>query len=399
MPNNVYEVIIVGGGASGVISAIELSRGKNSISGDKILILEKNDRILKKLAVTGNGQANLTNASILEENYYGDKNFIKTVVSDIVELDIKSYLYSLGLSLTTDNVGRVYPMSKQASSVVDLFLAHLKDKNICVKTGEKVINVKKVDDRFTVKTKNSEFKAKRVIFSFGGSAGKQFGTDGSAYAILKNFGHNTTELFPSLVQIKTEREKIRGLKGLKETALCTAYDKDTPLKSAFGDVIFNDYGVTGSAIFQISGHFAKAKNPVLKIEFLPDLNIEEIVEILKNADKNSPNYNENAYSGIINKRIGLSVLKTVKNKNYYSLANALKNFTLNVTGSLGFDNAQVTKGGIQTKDVNSNDYQSKLVNGVYVIGEALDVDGDCGGYNLSFAFASGVKCARAIKNA
>lgn len=398
MPTNFYEVIIVGGGASGVISAIELSRGKNSISGDNILILEKNDRILKKLVATGNGQANLTNASISEENYYGDKNFVKSAVNDIINLDVKDYFYGLGLQTITDEIGRVYPMSKQASSVVDLFLAHLLKNNVNIKTNQSVTSVKEKDGIFLVKTNSVEYQSKKVIFAFGGSAGKQFGTDGSSYGLLSEFGHKTTNLYPSLVQIKTEREKIRGLKGLKEYALCTAYDGDLPLKSALGDVMFTDYGVSGSAIFQISGHFAKAKNPILNIEFLPDLSIDQIAEILKNADKNSPIYNENAYLGIINKRIGISVLKTVQNKNYYSLAKALKNFTVKVTGSLGFDNAQVTKGGIQTKDVNSSDYQSKLKKGIYVIGEALDVDGDCGGYNLSFAFSSGVKCARAIKN-
>lgn len=398
MPTNFYEVIIIGGGASGVISAIELSRGKNSISGDNILILEKNDRILKKLVATGNGQANLTNASISEENYYGDKNFVKSAVNDIINLDVKDYFYGLGLQTITDEIGRVYPMSRQASSVVDLFLAHLLKSNVTIKTNQSVTSVKEKDGIFLVKTNNVEYQSKKVIFAFGGSAGKQFGTDGSSYSLLNVFGHKTTNLYPSLVQIKTEREKIRGLKGLKEYALCTACDGDLPLKSALGDVMFTDYGVSGSAIFQISGHFAKAKNPILSIEFLPDLTIDQIAEILKNADKNSPIYNENAYLGIINKRIGLSILKTVQNKNYYSLAKALKNFTLKVTGSLGFDNAQVTKGGIQTKDVNSSDYQSKLKKGIYVIGEALDVDGDCGGYNLSFAFSSGVKCARAIKN-
>ena len=398
MPKNFYEVIIVGGGASGVISAIELSRGKNAISGDKILILEKNDRILKKLAVTGNGQANLTNSSITEENFYGDKNFIKSAVQDILDIDIKKYLYGLGLKTVTDEVGRVYPLSKQASSVVDLFLAHLINNKVTIKTSQNVIDVKKKDGVFAVKTNDTEYQSNNVIFSFGGSAGKQFGTDGSSYALLNSFGHKTTNLYPSLVQIKTEREKIRGLKGLKEYALCTAFDGNVPLKSALGDVMFTDYGVSGSAIFQISGHFAKAKNPILNIEFLPDLDVAEIAEILKNADKNSPIYNENAFLGIINKRIGQNVLKTVQNKNYFTLSSALKNFTLKVTGSLGFDNAQVTKGGIHTKDINVNDYQSKLLNGAYIIGEALDVDGDCGGYNLSFAFSSGVKCARAIKN-
>ena len=319
MPKNFYEVIIVGGGASGVISAIELSRGKNSISGDKILILEKNDRILKKLAVTGNGQANLTNANISQDNYYGDKNFISTIVSDILDVKVKDYLFNLGLTTTTDQQGRVYRLSKQASSVVDLFMAHLTKNNVTVKTSSEVINVKKSQEQFVVTTKDCEYSANKVVFSFGGSAGKQFGTDGSAYSLLTSLGHRVTSLYPALVQIKTEREKIRGLKGLKEYAKVTACDGDITLKTAEGDVMFTDYGVTGSAIFQISGHFAKSKNPILKIEFLPDLSVEEIAEILKNADKNSPIYNENAYSGIINKRIGLSVLKTVQNKNYYTL--------------------------------------------------------------------------------
>ena len=160
MPNNSYEVIIVGGGASGVISAIELTRGKNSICGDKILILEKNDRILKKLGVTGNGQANLTNASILEENYYGDKNFISKAVTDILELDVKGYLNSLGLATVTDDKGRVYPLNKQASSVVDLFLAHLKQSNVNVKTSENVLSVKKVGEVFNVKTEKANIQLK-----------------------------------------------------------------------------------------------------------------------------------------------------------------------------------------------------------------------------------------------
>ncbi|MBR1983876.1 MAG: NAD(P)/FAD-dependent oxidoreductase, partial [Clostridia bacterium] len=166
MPTNFYEVIIIGGGASGVISAIELSRGKNSISGDNILILEKNDRILKKLVATGNGQANLTNASISEENYYGDKNFVKSAVNDIINLDVKDYFYGLGLQTITDEIGRVYPMSRQASSVVDLFLAHLLKSNVTIKTNQSVTSVKEKDGIFLVKTNNVEYQSKKVIFAF-----------------------------------------------------------------------------------------------------------------------------------------------------------------------------------------------------------------------------------------
>ncbi len=394
---NFYRVIIVGGGASGVFSALELTDGKNGFSGADILILEKNDRLLKKLVVTGNGQGNISNADISARNYYGDKEFINCFLSSLKTNDVSEYFYRLGIKTVTDGVGRIYPLSKQASAVSDILRAHLDKRGVNVKLNGSVTSVRKTGNLFTVKTNAETYSAENVILAVGGCVGKQFGTDGSSYVLAENFGHKKTDLFPSLVQIKTEREKIRGLKGLKEYVKVTAYDGETPLKSAVGDLLFTDYGVSGSAVFQVSGRVTDAKKPWLNIEFLPDLSEQEVLEILKNARQNSPVYNENALSGIINKRIGLAVIKTVKDKNIYSLASALKSFRLRVEGSAGFDNAQVTKGGISVSDITPTTFESRLVKNLYMAGEMLDVDGDCGGYNLTFAFVSGIICAKAIK--
>ena len=392
-----YRVIIVGGGAAGLISAVELTRGKNSFSGSDILILEKTDRLGKKLVVTGNGQGNLSNMSISTENYYGDKNFVYESVNNITQTDICKYFKGLGLTTTTDVQGRIYPLSRQASAVSDILRAHIAQAECNVVLNAEVDKIVKIGDNFKVSVKNTDYFGERVILAVGGACGKQFGTDGSSYRLAESLGHKKTKLYPSLVQIKTELDKIRGLKGIKEYVRLTAYDGEMPLKTAEGDLLFTDYGISGSAVFQVSGHLTKAVKPNVKVEFLPDYSESQAVEILQNAGKNSPLYTENAFSGIINKRVGQAVIKSASGRNYYALASALKNFRLTVKGSLGFDYAQVTKGGIASVDVDEKTYESRLARNMYLVGEMLDVDGDCGGYNLTFAFVSGILSARSIK--
>lgn len=393
-----YKVVIVGGGASGLACAVELTRGKNALLGSDVLILERNDRLAKKLTVTGNGQGNITNASLLACNFYGEKKFIDSFIEQTKKYDVRKYFYGLGLATTVDKVGRVYPMSKQASAVSDVLRAHLSNKGVEVKLSSEVLEVNNTGDEFIISTSNGKYYSEKIVFAFGGSVAKQFGTDGSAYKLLLNFGHSVTKLYPSLVQIKTNLTKIRGLKGLKENAKITAFDGEKEIASANGEILFTEYGISGNAVFSISGHLMKAKNPWVRVSFLPEVDDEMLVEILKNSNKNSPLYNENAFAGIINKMIGKAVIKNAESNSVYSLAYSAKNFDLSVTGSLGFNFAQVTKGGINTKDIDPNTYQSKLVSDAYVIGEALDVDGDCGGYNLTFAWISGIVSANVIKD-
>jgi predicted Rossmann fold flavoprotein len=231
----------------------------------------------------------------------------------------------------------------------------------------------------------------------GGKTAKQFGTDGTAYALVEKFGHTVTELYPSLVQLKCELGLIRGLKGLKETARVTAISSGKELKSAIGDVLFTEYGISGNAVFQISRHLTNVENPSVRIEFLPDMDIDKITQILIDREKVGLFKRENKLLGLINKRIGQAVIKTAKSTKAKDVTFAIKNFDLNVTGNLGFNYAQVTKGGVNANQVNPYTLESLKRKGVYIIGEALDVDGDCGGYNLAFAFESGIICAQDIK--
>ncbi len=421
----IYKVAIIGGGAAGLMCATELLRESSSVlnnsdkesqqksgngfigdagigdikalSNGDVIIIEKNDRVGKKLLSTGNGQGNITNSHISEENYYGDKDFVKKAVSVIKETDLTSYFYNLGLPLKECEEGKIYPLSKRANAVTDLFRAFLSGKAEYV-TGTTAKDIRSENGIFVIDCGDFKVCAEKVVIAAGGAAGKQYGTDGSAYALLEKFGHKKTKIFPALVQVKTERDKIKGLKGIKEEAEVFAYDKDKFLKSQKGDVLFTEYGISGTAVFQVSGHLGAAASPWVKISFLPDINKEKLKNIISDRMKFAPFMKgEDLLNGIVNKKVGVAITGGLSKITAESLADALKNFTLKVTGTLGFDYAQVTKGGINTDAFNSDTFESNLKKGLYAVGEILNIDGDCGGYNLTFAFASAISAARDIK--
>ncbi len=392
--NKIYKVAIVGGGASGLLSAVELLRDSRFL-GEDVVILERNDRVGKKLVATGNGQGNLSNSNLSLSFYHGDKNFLSSL-KELLKVNLEEYFSNLGIFFTEEE-GKKYPVSKQASAVLDIIRSFLSKNNCQTITGFKVDKIIKEKDYYRLISKEKEVLAKVVVLAFGGKASKQFGTDGTSYSLATSLKHNLTPLFPSLVQLKTDTDNIRGLKGIKEKARVTAFDGDEFLSSAVGDILFTDYGVSGSAVFQVSGYAITAKNPLLKIEFLPDLT-EKGVEKMLNKKKSLAfiEYTD-CLSGIVNKRIGQLILKISKN-DVKSIVYNLKNFVLKVKGSMGFDYAQVTKGGISSDNINPNTFESKINKNLYIVGEALDVDGDCGGYNLTFAFLSGIKAGEDIKN-
>ncbi|MBE7081835.1 MAG: aminoacetone oxidase family FAD-binding enzyme [Clostridiales bacterium] len=391
-----YNTIIVGGGAAGLLSATELVSGDNAFKGEDILILERNDRVGKKLVATGNGQGNLTNDNFGEKYYYGDSAFIKQFVSNANKLDIKKYFANLGIYISSGKDGKAYPLSKQASAVLDCIRSYLSHKNCKEMTGKKVTKIEKKKGVFEVYVSSEKFLAKSVIVCTGGSAGKQFGTDGSAYALVEKFGHKKTELYPSLVQLKTPTDKIKGLKGIKENARVTAFVGAKPLMSVEGDLLFTDFGVSGSTIFSLSASVADKKDAYLIIEFLPSLTFSETENIIKQRQNLDYVNKEDLLVGVINKKVGQVIIKNAKSLNPTDIAYTLKNFKLDITGTLGFNYAQVTKGGIKTSQITPA-FESKLAQNLYIAGEILNVDGDCGGYNLTFAFVSGVLSARDIK--
>lgn len=390
-----FSVIIIGGGASGIDLATLFVQ-----SGFKdFCIVEKSDRIGKKLIATGNGQGNLTNKNVSDKKYFsGVKDFCSYAVNRFGFNKIVSFYSLTGIILTEGEEGRFYPESKQASSVLDVIRAFLIYNAVNIKTGFEVNSVKKKNGLFEVTSSSGEkLYADRVVFAFGGSSGRQFGTDGSAYKLAVSQGHRCTETYPSLVQLKTETDKIRSLKGLKADVKITAFSDGKFVGRADGEILFTDYGVSGNSVFKISAYTAGKLGVELNIEFLPEITEKELEKIIALRLEKMPYIEKkDVFIGLVNKMIGRALVGTARSDDAKDLSKAAKNFRLKVTGDLGFNYSQVTRGGICLKDVDEKTYESKITRGVYIIGEALDVDGECGGYNLHFAFASAACAAEAI---
>lgn len=384
---NNYDVIIVGGGAAGLACAVRLAENANL----NILIMEAGERAGKKLAATGNGQGNVSNVDIGVRHYRsGNLAAVERIIcADGLE-PFRPMLF------TADNKGRVYPSGRQASALVDAFLHKISVLGVQLKLSAKVMDIKaKPENFFEITLESGEkYTAKHVVIATGGKAQKQFKTDGSSYKLAEKLGHKITPLYPSLVQLKTDTTYTKTLKGIRTECKVCAMVGGQAVRTEVGDVIFTDYGVSGNAIFYISPAFSDSTGQVI-IDLLPDFSPEQIIDVLKKRKESGYNPAE-LLSGLVHNQIGRAVIKRAgADAPVKKIVQTLKNFTLEVTGTLGFDYAQVTHGGVDMRDI-SYDLESKLVKNLYFAGEILDVDGDCGGYNLHWAFTSAMTVSDAI---
>ncbi len=385
-----YSVAIIGGGFSGLCLASMLG-GKLK---DNLLVLEGNKRVGKKILATGNGQGNLTNKIITADFYHGDKNFAFEAISRYTNTHLLDYFDKLGL--LTDSIGqKIYPASFTAGAILDVLRFEIDKQGVEVKTEHYVTNVRK-KEHFVIECQNGEvFFADKVVFAFGGKSGAGFLTDGKSYSLAQNLGHTITSLSPSLVQLKTEKEKIRGLKGIKQEAKVSLYTNEHFVVSFAGDILFTDFGVSGNSIFSLSAYLKGLKNPSIKIEFLPTYLQEDLALKLRQKCTGGLTY-EQLLVSVLPTRLSLAVLKDclvnaqeqAKKQEIEQIVRSIKAFNLKIEGPCGFESSQVTAGGINTNEICVQTMQSKLVSGLYIIGEALNVDGDCGGYNLQWAFTS-----------
>lgn len=385
-----YDVVIVGGGAAGLACAARLNKSGKQL---KICVIEAGDRIGKKLAATGNGQGNVSNEEMTAEHYHGGNT---ALVERLTCADPYAGTKLFSCLFCVDSSGRIYPAGRQASALADDFLRQL-NSNITLLTGTKAEKIKKAENGFELHASNSQIvNCKYLILCTGGKAQKQFKTDGSSYALATSFGHTLTALYPSLVQLKIQTEHIKNLKGIRADCVVTALHNGKILASKRGDVIFTEYGVSGNAVFAVSPYITDKQGAVISLEFLPDFSNEEIEKSIIAHKKNGCETSE-LLSGTLHNQIGRAIIKRCNSADEKTICNTLKNFTLSVTGTLGFDYAQVTKGGIDIDEV-TDELESKLTKNLFFAGEILDVDGDCGGYNLHWAFISGMAVADAILN-
>ncbi len=399
----VFKVIIIGGGMSGLVSATLLSK---EFGGENIAVLERLNRVGKKILATGNGWCNLTNENLSPLNYHGENiEFANYAINNFNKESLVGFFENLGVKLVKEN-NKYYPLSKQASSVLDALRFNLEYKKVNVFTEQKVVKIQKKNHFCILTESGDKFYSENVIVAVGGKSSKHLGSDGSSYNLLTDFGHTLTKLYPSLVQLKCDKQDVKGLKGLKaQVSLFAKTDKITSPKFN-GELLFTDYGVSGNAVFSVSSYVAGQTDSKLYVDFCPSMNSFELQAFLDKKINNCPYLTcENLLSGIIPNKIaqrlfinnGISLESKVKDIKSSKIVGFIKNTEYKIIGDLGFDNSQVTHGGILTDKFDSKTMQSKLLKGLYAVGEVLDIDGDCGGYNLQWAYSSACVACRDIK--
>lgn len=398
---------IIGGGASGLVLASALKNRQ------KTVVFERGERVGKKLAATGNGQGNVSNLGVTKEEYFsfsGGETLAKEIVSRYDNVSLVEYFENAGLLLITDERGRVYPAGRQASALTDALRNLLSESEVELRLKTRVLDLEKVKGGFVLTVEKGDGEreqvfAEAVVLCAGGTVARSFGTDGSAYALAQNLGHTITALFPSLVQLKSDAKELKSLKGIRVpdatvTAMYTDFSGGTPRQRSVrlkGDIMFADYGVSGDSIFRLSPFLTHRLQGgvVLSIDFLPTFTENYIYQSLVKKQAQFPNLlTGELLCGFVNNQIGRAVMKRAKG-DLQEAARMVKAFTLVITGHLGLDSAQVTKGGIRMDEVDEN-LQSRKQKGLYFAGEILDIDGQCGGYNLQWAYASARRVAEAI---
>lgn len=388
---------IIGGGASGLCAAIEASNDPSV----QVVLFERQPRVGKKLSATGNGRCNLSNLNTSIDKYHGkDVNFCKYALEKYSVKNTLDWFKKLGLFTVAEPSGKVYPYSDQANSVVDILRFALDHPNITVLTDCEVKRIHQKGSEFIIEAKDKRVVCQKAIVACGGIAGTKVGGCDLGYRLLSGLGHKSTKLYPSLVQIKTSWRGIASLKGVRANCKAGIYCDGKLFKESSGEIQFTDYGVSGPVIFEISRDVCAAnKKWECRLDLIPECDIDTLFnELIKR--KESTLKTDDLLTGILHNRLGRVVCKEANIPNGVSisdisdsalktLAKTVKKFSIPLTEPMGMDMAQVTAGGVLTDEFDPHTMESKIVKGLYACGEVLDIDGDCGGYNLQWAWSSG----------
>ncbi len=391
---------IIGGGASGMAAALAAAENP----GVQVLLFERQARVGRKLQATGNGRCNLTNLHALEGGYHGeDPDFAEPALRAMTPGDTLRWFQGLGLFTVAEESGRVYPYSDQANSVVDVLRFALEKENITLHTGFEVQRLRREAGKFTLSDGVRSFTCDRVVIACGGLAGTKLGGSMSGYKLLGKLGHKSTRLRPALVQLKTQWGGVAALKGVRANCHVQILKDGALYSQSTGELQFTEYGLSGPVIFETSRDVCSAPGIwTAVLDLLPQCTLEQLrCELLRRRDTDLPA--DELLTGILHNRLGRVLTRAagVKGKQYVreltedaldQVCAAVKGFALELTEPLGMDAAQVTAGGVCTCDFDPQTMQSRLIPGLYACGEVLDIDGDCGGYNLQWAWSSG-RCA------
>lgn len=406
------DVLIIGGGASGLCGALMLKR---RLPAADVVILEKAPRVGKKLLATGNGTCNLSNANADVSHYHGqDPAFASFALKHFTPEDARAFFASIGVKTEVRQNGRIYPECASAAAVLDCLRLALSEAGVSVVCDTAVTRIAPENGKWAVTTADKDGKVnilytKRVVLAAGGCASPKLGGCGDGYDLMATLGYERTALTPSIVTLKTDTTFVRAMKGLRVDAAVTLTDGKTTLAET-GEVLFCDYGLSGPAVMQVSrlaGEWERKKQGslTLALDLCPTMSAAELFEHLKYRRATlETRLLEDFLTGLFQRRIGQTVLKAAKvlpftretgslsDAELKLLADTIKKWEFSVLGTSGFGAAQVTAGGLKTEAFDPTTMESKRHPGLYALGEVLDIDGDCGGFNLHFAWA----CANAF---
>lgn len=405
------EVLVIGGGASGLIAAVSSARG-----GASVRILEKNNCAGRKILATGNGRCNFTNSGCVSDDFMGSQpEFIEAVLSHFGVKETLLFFEELGIFSREESEGRLYPYSEQAVSVLDALISELARLKVEIIPDSPVTAVKKTDEGFIVVVSGGrQYRADRIVVATGGKAGGQYGCSGDGYAIAKELGHQLINPRPALVQLVSSEAFFSQLKGVRAKGKVTLF-KDYPgdlskhrhqsVAQETGEIQFTETGLSGICIFNLSRCIRSTA--VIEIDLIPEVSLEILKEKLYgHLDHCRHKTLEDFLNGIVNKKLIPVLLKECGVAGVYKncgmldraaidkIARILKEWPISIIGSKGFQDAQTTAGGVDTTEIDRDTLESKLVKGLYFAGEVLDVDGRCGGYNLQWAWTSGFVAGR-----
>ena len=392
-------VIVIGGGAAGIMAALTAAEGEKR----RVILLERQQRIGRKLLATGNGRCNLTNTGATLEHYHGEQaDFAAPALAKFSPRDVLDYFHALGLMTVEEYGGRVYPLSNSANSVVDVLRFALEKCGVEVRCACPVRSIARRDRGYTVVTDEGSLAADYLIVACGGAAGAKLGGVMDGYELLKPLGHKRTALHPALVQLITPSEYPRALKGVRADGSLQLLSGSETLAAGEGELQFTDNGLSGPAAFDISRAAATAgEGLTLSMNFFRAYSASQVLALLKQRRESYPQLESaQLFTGMLHNRLGKMLVKyaglpqdlalgKLSDIQLEQAVQAAMDFRLKLLGTEGFDHAQVTAGGIKTTGFNPETLESWFMPGLFVCGELLDVDGDCGGYNLQWAWSSG----------
>lgn len=405
------KIAIIGGGAAGIMAAITAKRLNKNLQID---LFDANKSIGKKILASGNGRCNITNTNITSKNYIGENPDFTTFA--LKEFDFKAFekfCKSIGLLLDVKESGKVYPLSNEAKSVINLLELSLKDLGVNVFSEHFVKDIEKLDDKFAIKTDELEYKDyDKVLISNGLGAAPQLNASESGLDFASKFGHSFNPTYPSLVGLQTDAIYNSKLQGVKKECNISLFVNGNLEQEIFGDVLFTSYGVSGFAILDISQlaalNLSSYQDVKIAINFFPKINKNDLADQIQSLFKTAPNQKAvDILTGMVSNKIApvlLDICKINLNskaseinaKQIKAIAYQLNQWKLKVIDTQGFGHAEASGGGVRTVEIDNKTYESKLCKGLYFAGEVLDIVGNRGGFNLHFAWASGYLVGKSL---